>query len=276
MSALLQLHAGRSTCRIAPQLGGSVLGLNLAGTEVLRGAPDRCSNVLETACFPLVPFANRLTGGKEHAGRRLDLPPDPEGYPHPLHGHGWRRAWAVESAGETVARLSFLHQADAWPWTYRAVEQFDLSEAALQVTLEVTNQSATAMPCGFGLHPYFALEPGSFIETAATNCLTPDPRGVPCLPADWSAGRLAVADLPACDHFLLDPAGSVRVGTESWALTMTASDVAGWQLYRPLGGDFFCLEPASHCPDRLPAQIEGGRNGAFHTQIWRAEFSLER
>jgi aldose 1-epimerase len=259
---------------ISPELGGSILALDLMGHEVLRTAPQRCTNVLETASFPLVPFGNRLTNGKERAGRVVNLPPHPEGNPLALHGHGWRRSWTLLDVTTDRATLELEHRADEWPWAYRVRQHFVLSEAGLEICFELTNFSLTAMPCGFGIHPYFRLGEGSYIRTSASHCLEPDALGMPRLPAPWTPGRVSLADTPGCDCFLLDPAGSVEVGSGDWAITISASEVAGWQLYCPPNSAFFCLEPVSHRPDELACEVAGSTGDCVSSLSWQVELKV--
>ena len=130
------------------------------------------------------------------------------------------------------------------------------------------------MPCGFGIHPYFTLEPGSFVQSQASRCLAPDKRGVPSSIAPWVPGRIALAEVPACDHFLLDNEGSITVGTDRWHLAIRASQVAGWQLYRPRSGSFFCVEPVSHLPNKLDALIGAGAQSDDRSMRWDVEIKL--
>ena len=59
------------------------------------------------------------------------------------------------------AVLAIEHEADDWPWAWRAEQRFTLSDHGLRIDLELVNTDRRPMPAGLGLHPYF---PG----TAAT------------------------------------------------------------------------------------------------------------
>ena len=49
------------------------------------------------ACFPLVPYANRIANGRfAFAGDEVQLRRNWDRDPHPLHGQGWRSAWTIE------------------------------------------------------------------------------------------------------------------------------------------------------------------------------------
>lgn len=274
MTATLRLENGDSACVIAPALGGAVISLQLEGVAVFREAQPSCADILQTSCFTMVPFGNRLVSGELRGGRRVALPPDPAAHSHAMHGHGWRRAWTVLDRAADSVTLGLTHSADAWPWPYRVEQQFALRAGALRIALVVTNLSSDAMPCGFGIHPYFTLEPSSFVESNADRCLAPDKRGVPSRIVPWPPGRIALVAAPPCDHFLLDNGGSIIVGTDCWRLAIRASEVMGWQLYRPPSGAFFCVEPVSHLPNQLNTFIEGNACGNAASMRWNVEVEL--
>ena len=46
-----------------------------------------------------------------------------------------------------------------WPWAFRAEQDVMLDSSGVTLRLRITNESAVAMPCGCGFHPYF---PGHF------------------------------------------------------------------------------------------------------------------
>src|SRR4028118_1616837 len=93
---MIALEQRGVACTLDPELGGSLLSLSVDGIDLLRPSPSTPRAILETACFPLVPFANRVADGRmTFHGREVTLPPDPAARPHAHHGHGWRRPWRV-------------------------------------------------------------------------------------------------------------------------------------------------------------------------------------
>jgi aldose 1-epimerase len=272
---VLELRLGEATCRVAPALGGALLALNIGGVDVLRRSSAAPVSVLDTACFPLVPFANRIAEGRfRYAGTQIDLPADEATPSHAHHGHGWRRPWAVASQEGSAAKLTYHHPADRWPWSYQVTQHLTLLSDGLAIELEVTNLADQPMPCGFGLHPYFALETESYIEVAAPQRLLPDQRGIPCIPAPGLSGRHSLSDLPASDDLLLDTSGRIRIGAAAWEIELTALKAIGWQFYLPPSSHFFCLEPVSHRPDSFNQGQELDTIAAKASQCWR--FTLAR
>ena len=63
MNQSLILRAGNLRLDLRPDLGGSIAGLHWNERPVLRQSPEALDEVLEAACFPLVPFCNRIRGG---------------------------------------------------------------------------------------------------------------------------------------------------------------------------------------------------------------------
>lgn len=248
------LEHGPMHCTLAPELGGAIAALTHYGRPVLRSA-EGLDNVLETACFPLVPFANRIESGHfAFDGRDIELAIDPEGAPHALHGHGWRRSWVVETVGPRSAVLRLDHAGDDWPWPYAAWQRFCLTSCELLVELTVENRhSSAAMPAGLGLHPYFPRTPATRIACAATHEWHNDPTGLAVSPAPstlFSGGEVLLEVLDGRDNFFvcLPP---LAVITDANHTVTLAADGAGFHLCAPRDLPFFCLEPVSHAPNSL-------------------------
>jgi len=251
------LQAGGLRLDFDPELGGAILGLSRDGEALLRPTPEGATDVLETACFPLVPYANRIGNGRfTFAGRTAALSRNMAGQAHPLHGDGWRAAWRVEARGDDSAALVFEPAATEWPWRYRARQTFRVAPDSLTVELAVTNLDTEPGPFGLGLHPYFP-------HSAAAR-LTADTRGLwlasdDLLPAEHVAVSPWIAGAPLRSTRLLDHChtgwgGEARLdlGPGRPSLTLTASPELGWlHLFAPPDQDFFCVEPVSHAPDAV-------------------------
>ena len=136
--AMLELRHGDLTATVDPALGGAVLSLRRGEEDLLRPTPAGAADVLQTACFPLVPFANRIAQGRfAWGGRSAVLPPNLAGQAHPLHGDGWLGGWTVEAADAAAATLEFTPQGSAWPWRYRAAQSVRLDDCGLNLALSV-------------------------------------------------------------------------------------------------------------------------------------------
>ena len=108
---LLELTAGNLRLLLSPSVGGSISGFeaHLDGQQrsLLRLRNSVGENVLEAASFPLVPFVNRIRGGRFVCGEReVELAPNMAGDPSPLHGQGWLHPWSVERCRPSEAMAS--------------------------------------------------------------------------------------------------------------------------------------------------------------------------
>src|SRR5690242_16361704 len=113
------LSAGRLKLTLNPYVGGSISAFEWIGDDgsrpILRKCNSESQNVLDAACFPLVPYVNRIRGGRfSFRGREIRLVPNMPGDAIPLHGQGWLNAWDVESADGARAALSYRHHSGEW------------------------------------------------------------------------------------------------------------------------------------------------------------------
>src|SRR5438045_80251 len=127
-TASVRLSAGRLRLELSPSVGGSISALEWTGDDrprsILRKCNSSSENVLDGACFPLVPYSNRIRGGQfTFRGRDVGIAPNMAGDPSPLHGQGWLNPWQVEKTSGQNAILSFHHRPGEWPWDYEARQE---------------------------------------------------------------------------------------------------------------------------------------------------------
>ena len=111
----VKLSAGNLRLELSPSIGGAISAFEWSGDDcarpILRDCNSPLKNVLEACSFPLVPFVNRIRGGRfTFRGREVVLAPNMAGDPSPLHGQGWLNPWEVEQSSEQKAVLGFVHQ----------------------------------------------------------------------------------------------------------------------------------------------------------------------
>lgn len=262
-SAFLTLRHGDLSAIVAPEAGGSLAAFSAGGRQMLRsfdlrGAGAEAANPLAMACYPLVPFSNRIAQGRfTFHGRRVALTPDPISPPHAIHGIGWRRAWSVEAVSESEATLSLRHDAGEWPWSFTARETFALDDEALTITLTLTNRAGEPMPGGLGLHPFF---PGRARARLAAHLpfvweTAPDrlPLRRVAVPPAWDFSAPRVLAPLALDHCFSGGGGPVLIDWEDCPLALRLERQGSDHLviYAPQDQDFFCVEPVSHVPDAV-------------------------
>jgi aldose 1-epimerase len=252
----LTLCAGPWQAELRPEVGGALASLTLDGTEVLRTMPQGATHPLEAACFPLVPYCNRIRDGRfTFAGREIVLPPNFAPERHSIHGLAWQREWRVESAVE--GKCVIVDDYDglgAWPWAWRAEQRVRLGDKGCAITLVLTNRGDTAMPAGIGLHPYFRRREGARVRFAADHVLLSDPECLPTgvtAPADHFADFRHGAALPpeTVDHCFAGWSGEATIEDDLGTIAITASGAPHLHVYAPADGSALCLEPVGHTPD---------------------------
>lgn len=229
---------------------------------LMRGCHSDSNNVLEAACFPLVPFVNRIRGSRfTFRGRELVLAPNMPGDANVLHGQGWLRAWSVASSSESEAELVFEHAAGEWPWAYEARQHFVLDEQGLTARLSCRNQAAEPMPCGLGQHPYFHCGPGTRLDTVVAHAWEIDADVLPVAKVQ-AEGRFDLHERAVCgqglDHGFGGWGGSATIRDPDWPveLVLSSPEARFFQLYSPDEGGLFVAEPVSHANAALNAPEE--------------------
>lgn len=252
------LEGGDWRAEVLPEAGGLISSLTHRGVEVLRTMRAGEADPLASACFPLVPYANRIAGGRfawHGAEVRLPLNFAPE--QASIHGHGWQAPWQVLSHGGFKCALEQVHDgATGWPWPYRVQQRVMLGRQGCAISLVLTNLGDSAMPAGLGLHPYFRRRPESRVSFAARDVVLTDRA---CLPTGEVAAVSLFGDfatgsaLPAStiDHCYTGWRGTACVTDDLGTITLTATGAPHLHLYAPADGSALCLEPVSHAPDAV-------------------------
>jgi aldose 1-epimerase len=267
-SSLVNLSDGIATATVAT-LGGSLASFCWRGDgrrfDWLRPAGPRAlsqGDAGEMSCFPLIPYSNRVRGGRfMFRGRIVELPVSATD-PHFEHGHGWRSHWHIEEERPSWLRLSYCHAPDAWPWRYEAVEEIGLADGALCIRLILRNLSDEPMPAGFGLHPYFPALPGTKFTTNVAAMWETDSEVLPTRLVE-AAGRLDALDVRdhEFDNVFTGWSRSARIVWPSASLHLEADPPLNFLvLYTPAGEPFFAAEPVSNITDALNL-ASAGHNG---------------
>ncbi|MDB5669946.1 MAG: aldose 1-epimerase [Alphaproteobacteria bacterium] len=264
MNTLVTLSRGPLALTLAPGCGGSITHLQYYKTNgekipCLRAVETTLDDALDGACFPLVPYVNRIGGGRfVFGGKEVTLPRNLDGDPSPLHGHGWRASWKVARQEQAEAELVYRHDADEWPWDYEARQVFTLEAAALIVRLSCTNRSDALMPCGLGLHPYFNCGPETLLDAIVESAWTIDEHALPVEKVS-ATGRYDLRSRRICgqdlDHGFGGWSGRARIDDPAlpFALALSAEGTRFLHIYSPPEGGFFAAEPVSHANGALGA-----------------------
>lgn len=218
------------------------------------------------ACYPLIPWSGRISGGGFSIdGRRIELPLNRAEESWPIHGSGWQRAWRVADASAGEASLT-LDETVRAGYSYRAIQRYALADDTLVVTLSVTNAGDIPMPFGLGLHPFFPRGGGASLRAPAQSVWrndgrTPMPVERTAVPAAWDFARGAA--LPeGLDNFFegWDGRAAIRWPQRGLRLDIDA-DADRYIVYVPAQRDFFCFEPVDHAVDAVNMPGGAAANG---------------
>jgi aldose 1-epimerase len=290
VTVTIELLAGSARVLIAPEVGGSIAAFEWDGQPILRPTSERAiaeAMVRKFACFPLVPFSNRIAGATLHwAGREHALTRYVDTDPHAIHGNGWRRPWSVRRREPARLELELDHDASGarareWPFPYRASQRFELvgdrSSITLELALDIENTGEDAFPFGLGWHPYFDRPEGTELGFVSRGVWLTDQTRLPTrftmVPAAWhfdpprDIGRTAVDNCfagwqaPATVRW---PARtmSARIGADSacdYLVVFVPSIDSG-------GGSFFAVEPVTHMTDAFN-RTAGDANADTGTRV---------
>ncbi len=200
----IELQAGDLRLVLDAETGGAIAAFIWRDMEILR--PVRDARLAEqrgraVAAYPLIPFANRLAGGRlRFAGHAYQLARNFGDEPNTIHGNAWMRAWTVadQQAAQARLTLAFSPAGDAagqWPFAYAAEQLFALDATGLRITMSLRNTDNRAFPAGLGLHPYVARTPGTRLRFEADTYWTTDAGGLP-VAREAVGGALAFGILP--------------------------------------------------------------------------------
>ena len=142
----------------------------VADVSLMRAlAANVAGHAGQSACFPLVPFGNRVRGNRfEFEDVAYALAPNTDWDQHYLHGDGWTTEWSVAERGPNRARVVMRNDRTRSPYTYDATQTFTLDGSTLTLGLDVVNWGALALPFGLGWHPYFPLTAGTTLRACAS------------------------------------------------------------------------------------------------------------
>lgn len=250
------LLAGDLSLTLDPAHGGAIRDFSWTGggtpVPILRKTREGADSVLDMANFPLVPYVNRIRGGRfTFRGREIVLKPNMATDISPLHGQGWLAAWTIISCRDREAELRFVHEAGEWPFAYEALQSFALDEQGLSLTLRCRNLDDQPMPCGLGQHPYFPCGPETRIATSVRTAFEIDEHVLPVAQVP-ATGRFDLSDRPVCglglDHGFGGWSGEALLSDPAWPapLRLTSPNAPFFQLYSPEAGGIFVAEPVSH------------------------------
>jgi len=259
---LLVLRHGEARLVLDADHGGAIREFRCRGRDILRPTPAGAGkDPLDLACFPMVPFVNRIARGRfEFGGREVQLANNAPQIAHPIHGEGWRRQWTVTQIAPDNARLEFEGGGGKWPWRYLAEQHFALGPDTLSIELSAENLGVEPMPLMLGLHPYFIGASRTRLLAGVPKVWHTDQAALPtelaAAPPDWGFDPARALKNLALDHCFASWNGTATLYGPQGTLHLQATNCRFLHIYVPEGQDFFCLEPQTAATGAL------GRGGA--------------
>ncbi|MDE2582044.1 MAG: aldose 1-epimerase [Rhodospirillales bacterium] len=269
---MITLSAGEASVVLAPEAGGAVLGWRIGRQPLLRATDPTAllrGRGRGMGAFPLVPFSNRIAGGRfAFGGREYRLARADTSFPIPIHGLGWVRPWQLAAVSERAADLRLVHPATEadralWPFAFAADLRVALTATTLSIGLRLVNRHDGPAPAGLGLHPFFPRTAAASLRFAATGVWRATPERLPTVhvpvPPEWDhraglkIGTVALDDVftgwDGRAEVTLAPVAPV---SEPVTITLTASPIfRHLVIYTPPGAGYFCVEPVSHMTDAI-------------------------
>lgn len=277
MTDFLTIHHHSARLTLAPHQGGAVRAFEWCDRDILRPArTDGGDDPFQMACFPMVPYANRIAQGRfDFAGRTVELQRNWSEDPYPLHGQGWRAPWSVAREAPASATLAFEGGADEWPWRYHCEQRFELDHDGLGIELSIENRSVTPMPAMLGLHPYFPDAAHAELRAQLPRVWRTDDTALPLeeieSPVEWrfDPGR-PVRGVPL-DHCFTGWNGVASLRWPDRTVRLRAAGCRFLHVYAPAASEFFCVEPQTGAPGALArgdaAVLAPGERLAIHLHL---------
>jgi len=174
--------------RIAPAAGGRIAQIVHDGQTWLCG-PDEDERAIAWGCYPMLPWAGRIRGGRfGFDGHDFQLPANLG--PHAIHGVGFMLPWEVVARSSTQVELSLRLPDDArWPFGGVAMQRIAVTARGLRLDLSVTAGECAMPRPVLGWHPWFRkperleFTPGQYYPRDAEGIATLPPAPPP--PGPW-------------------------------------------------------------------------------------------
>ena len=242
--AALELAVAGASVRLAT-LGAELRSWRVGGEELMWSGDPAHWDGVAPVLFPIVGWTR---DGIRVNGRRYDPG---------LHGFAARRRFEVETARADFARLSLRDDDETralYPFAFGLALEYALGETTLDVTIEVENSGAVAMPYACGLHPGFAWpgrasalvrferpESGEVPEIAAGGLFSARRRRLPMQGRELRLDETVLAREALC--FLNPASRSLAFAIAGKReIAMEFSGFAHCALWTRPGAPFLCLE----------------------------------
>jgi len=276
----IELASGRLRLWLDPEHGVQWQALQARrGDAWLSLVPDcreaqavgEAASALNAACFMMIPYSNRIRDGAftfEGRSHQLGRPER-----HAIHGALRALPWQVETVSDSRALCRFdsrnADNASDWPWPIEATLDHTLTDARLMSEISLTNRGDSAMPAGFGWHPYFVrdIDGGGPTLTVPVQAVYPDADGdalpdgaAQPLPAELDFRQPRALDPEQrIDHCFAGLSGRTCIDwtASGISLTLQASPVCSHLVLFNPDAPHFAVEPVTNANDGVNLHASG-------------------
>ena len=269
-------NPGASIAAFEARCGSSWLSLMRTTAADILNAPKSG----QLASFTLAPWSNRIPDATfDFMGQRFTLRPNtPQGFA--IHGDVRDRRWRVisQTYDTMVCALDSSDFNDFnFPFSHSLEIRYALLGNTFDTTLSIENTGESAMPVGFGFHPYFnrslnnEVEGDASLQLNVAGVYPPLPGMTARIPEETHRSKLVdersgmVAVPESMDFSVLAPVGhrnidhcfggwdgkaSIVYSSPSIKLEFECDPIFGHVIvYTPPGQPFFAVEPVTHTND---------------------------
>ncbi|MEB3691398.1 MAG: aldose 1-epimerase [Caldisphaeraceae archaeon] len=241
---MILLRKDKSRAEIE-EVGSYLYSLTINGKDVLLRGNKK--NFTLGGMAILVPFANRIRGGKyTFEGKEYTLERNEEG--NAIHGLILDKRFNVKEKSDDSVLLEYLLSNKGYPAKIRVEVSYALGESSLETKISVTNIDNTSAPLVVGAHPYFLvsddwkIEPKKVKKCLAVNRI---PTGK-MIDFDLSTNREYDDCFYICNGLtLISSYSSIRI---------SSNDMCFYQIYTGIKGAV-AIEPMSGAPDAFNNKI---------------------
>jgi aldose 1-epimerase len=160
---LIALEAQSARAVIVPEAGCQCLSYRVGPIEIISAPsdPEEFKMHPHRGGIPILfPWPGRIAGGRfSFGGREYRVPINEPARGHALHGFVCERPFEVARRGPYFLSARYDTAGDElaserWPWPFILTMDYELG-LGLRISATVENSGRSAMPFGFGAHPYF-------------------------------------------------------------------------------------------------------------------------
>ncbi|MDO8431232.1 MAG: hypothetical protein Q7S58_02350 [Candidatus Binatus sp.] len=283
---LIAIEAQAERAVIVPDAGFQCFSYKVGALDVIAGptSPESWRAHPHRGGIPILfPWPGRIAGAHfTFDGREYRVPMNESARGNSIHGFACEKPFRVARRGPYFIS-AILDSAEhpeiaaVWPWPFALELDYEIGNG-LRLRVRIRNTGDTAMPFGFGAHPYFhaPLDPSGlraamlvqldadarwpldsrFVPTGATESLAGKydlraPRRLDSLTYDDAFRMTTPSDSAKPRARLIDPAGKIAIDV------LADPAFRNFVVYAPPDNPVVALEPYTCAPDAFNLAARG-------------------